>query len=47
MTQAQPSKVKVWAQTQFGRVVLKVYQAKMAWNKRFGKNASADDAPAP
>jgi hypothetical protein len=38
----QPSKVKVWAQTQLGKALFKVYQLKMAWAKAFGRKPKAD-----
>jgi hypothetical protein len=43
MSQEQPSKVKLWAQTQLGKALFKVYQLKTAWANRFGEQRSAED----
>lgn len=42
----QQSRMKTWAQTQLGRVLFKVYQAKMAWSNRFGRGPKTGDIQA-
>jgi len=42
MSDQQPSKVKVWAQTQLGKALSKAYQAKTAWRNRFGRTSTPD-----
>jgi hypothetical protein len=44
MSAQQPSKVKVWAQTQLGKALFKVYQVKMALAKAFGPKSTSDGA---
>lgn len=44
MSEQQPSQVKVWAQTQLGKVLFKVYQVKMALPKVFGPKSTSDGA---
>lgn len=45
MSEAQPSRIKVRIQTLIGKVLFKVYQLKMAWGNRFGKQSNADEHP--
>jgi hypothetical protein len=44
MSAQQPSNVKVWAQTQLGKALFKVYQVKMALAKAFGPKSTSDGA---
>ena len=46
------SPVKPWLQTQLGKLLFKVYQAKIAWSRRFGRQpnsgqGAAEAAPEP
>jgi len=45
MSEAQPPRIKIRMQTLLGKVLFKVYQLKMAWANRFGKQSSADEHP--
>lgn len=47
MSQQEPSKVKVWAQTQLGKALFKVYQLKMAWKARFGPKPADQEESSP
>ena len=44
MSGQQLSQVKVWAQTQLGKGLFKVYQVKMAVAKAFGPKSTTDGA---
>jgi hypothetical protein len=46
MSQQPPSGLQAWAQLQLGKVLFKVYQAKTAWQNRFGRNAPPEGVQA-